>query len=720
MKIKLRFWLLPVALLVFLGIGLVSFLSPCALPAWAAPQGLNCTCTWWEAKPCSGWAAYLNKAISCGLDGKDQDGRPCNGCCYAQTCITDTPEPAATATRTPAPTKTSTPTPTKTRNPTKMPTPVPTKTSTPTRTPSATASPAGTATLTPTDTGTPTLTPTPLPPVVNAGLACDQWGLDDWCLDNVRLVLMASDPQGLPLNITGSAGSEPFACGASCEVPLPEGQGLATYTVTSASGLSVSGEQVWKYDNLPPVSSLHLDGDPGANDWYVSVVQANGTGTDAISGVREVRVRVAGGDWQASAGLSDGVHQVQVRVRDYAGWENNSDAVTVKVDTTPPGLSMIPSGTLGDGGYFCSPVAVSLAGTDAGSGVSGVEYRLDGLDWEPAEGVTIAKDGDHRLEGRVTDLAGNVTLKYIAVSMDTLPPVTGFILPRPGRKVVGMGTVAIEGWISDAGSGPARVELSLDNGLAWQPLAAMDGLWRYSWDTGPLPNGEYPVLVRGRDRAGNAESPAGESRIVVANRPPLVELQERWNIWEAGWLHVAENGGIPVETVRITIRDRKDRWPEVVREYAIRNTPKQVAWDRRFANGIPAPSGEYEVVVEVRDIYGNRSSDKGVIVIPFVAMAATSGTAVSLPSPNPAKTGTAIPIQTSEPVQTVAATITVAAQITPSPVPAKPGKPLPIWPVVGLMGMLLALASAAVADGRPHALRRMKETFGQIMKNQGE
>lgn len=661
---------------------LPGLVAPCSPLVAAVSAGGNCDqcCTWWVPAPCS----LCSQA--------DYNAGKCLGCCLRyEACNCETPEPDP-----------DTPTPVP---PTKTPT------STPTRTP----------TFTPTPTNTATPTPTPLPPAISGALSCSRWGQDGWCIDGAQLVLNASDPQDFPVSITGQAGSAPISCGASCIVNLPEGSGMAEFTVTSSSGRTDSGSLPWKYDASLPTAVLHLDGIAGASGWYVSAVKVSGVGDDGVSGVETVEISVSGGAWQpATVSLTDGIYQVQAMAVDQAGWSALSPVQTVRVDTTQPGLTMTASGTKGNGDYFRSAVTVSLAAEDAGSGVALVEYRLDGQGWLAGNIVTITADGDHGLEGRVIDLAGNVSQSAMAVHIDTIPPVATFIMPAPGSTTSVKGIVDLGGKVSDVGSGVAGVELSLDGGKTWQMLALVNEIWSYNWYTAPLPNGSYPVFVRARDIAGNVQSPGTTVAILAANHPPQVDVQERWNIWEAGSLSVRENGGIPVDGVRVTIRDFQERWPDVVQEYSLRNLPGSIIWNRRLGNGTLAPFGEYEVVVKAWDGFGNEASDKGVIVIPFVAGVTVTATPVVTPHPSPTAPQTAAPTMMIKPTQVVLPTSVPTIQHTPEPAVEQPGKSLSFWPVVGLLGLMLALASAAVADGRPCALARMKETFNQIMKNQGE
>ncbi|MGC1376213.1 MAG: hypothetical protein WA821_08325 [Anaerolineales bacterium] len=345
-------------------------------------------------------------------------------------------------------------------------------------------------------------------------------------------------------------------------------------------------------------------------------------------GIAAMAVSVDGGAWQPSVTLSDGVYQVQSCSVDNAGWETPSAAQTVRVDTVKPGLVMLPNGAKGGGGYFRSAVTVSLTGTNAGSGVASVEYRLDGRDWVQANRLTISTDGGHGLEGRVTDNAGNVTDYPIAVHIDTIPPVAAFVMPAPNSTTTVSEAISLGGDVSDVGSGVERVELSLDKGKTWRTLPLVNEIWHYDWVTLNIPNGRYQVIARAWDIAGNVQSPGTSVTLIVDNRP----------------------------------------------------------------------------------------SNTATIMVPLVTSATLTLTPTGTSTPSPTPTVTVTPPRPIQPTQTVTATPTPTVTATPAPPVSTPaGKPLSLWPAVGLIGLLMALASASLSDHRPQALRRIKQTFDQIV-----
>jgi hypothetical protein len=840
-------WLLQAAL----GLSVVSILAillSLPSPAYSAPLR-SCVCSSYAQHPCSGWTSW-GTWISCSSSGVSHDGFPCLGCCFAYVCTpTETPEPPP-ATRTP--------------------------TATPTRTPS------------PTPTRTPTATPTPLPPVIQAAeILCDRWGDGGWCLENARLRIVASDPTGGTITISGNVAGTPFTCGANCLVELTEGAGTASFTVASTSGRVVSGSLAFAFDPTVPQVALQVAGTPGLDGWYISPVSARALGSDGTSGIAAQEISGDNGlTWWPSLDFDDeGIHDVLLRARDRAG-NVRIVAGTVRVDWTAPDLLLLPSGLAGDSGWYRSPVTVTLQAADTLAGVRQVEYRLDAGPWQPGDSLTL-NDGIYTLEGRALDQAGNAATDSLLVRVDTLPPLltldippvdgdNGWYVTRPelffsaldstsgvaaleyrltlsawqstasllvpegshslevrARDVAGnvaldsralrvdltdpalsillsgaagledwyrsdvlltldaaddgsglaltefqlnggewvdgstaaihqegvhalsarasdqagreaeagatikidktaplsrfvsppndssgtvvKGTLMLTGQTTDALSGVHLVEMSLDEGKSWQALKLVSGKWSFTWDTRPLPNGVAGVLVRGTDLAGNIEAPV-RSRVILANHPPFVSVQKSWLIWESGELTVRD-AGLPIDAIRVTIRDPQGRWPAWVRDYGPHNVPESISWGRRFGDGtLLAPSGKYEVLVQVWDVYGNEARDVGTISIPFVSLPTPTWTPSLSPSPTSGMMATQTVLPTAvQPAATVMPTATPVVITEPDSEPAvEQTTPLVFWPLVGLLGLMLALASAALSDSRPRALARLKETFDEI------
>ena len=189
-------------------------------------------------------------------------------------------------------------------------------------------------------------------------------------------------------------------------------------------------------------------------------------------------------------------------------------------DTTPPQTTatLDPAAPDGENGWYLSPVRVALAATDEGSGVASTEYRVDGGAWTAYTApFTIAGDGDHAVEYRSTDAAGNVEdPRSIAVRIDrTAPAATCSATPNrltPPDRTLRDVTVAVG--ISDATSGAGG--FTLTGVTSNDPRTAAGDI--AGWDVGTADTAGqlratsrgsdrvYRIAYEARDRAGNTTS----------------------------------------------------------------------------------------------------------------------------------------------------------------------------------------------------------------------
>ena len=384
-----------------------------------------------------------------------------------------------------------------------------------------------------------------------------------------------------------------------------------------------------------------------------------------------------------------------------------SESSTWKRDVTPPGLSLVVPLVDGKNSWYVSALDVSATASDAHSGVLSVQASVDeGGTWVPLP--LHLDDGVYPVAVQARDVAGNVSTTTDVFLIDTVPPVITIEEPAEGTLV--RGTATLSGQLEDETSGPAGGEYSFDDGLIWKPVSvAGNGTWSFQWDTQGFPNGDYTLLMRGMDEAGNLGEP-GQVEVLVDNLPPSVSLTKRWWIWETGTLKVSPNT-FPIASVRLKISDRQNRWPAVVVEYDQDEVPEQVVWDQRFGNGVLAPSGEYRVDVVVCDVHDLCGSATGVIAIPVVA----PGTSTFTPSPivtamatfTPTSAATATAFPTVIPV-------TPGPEVTLVPAQSMESRSFPWWQVLELLGLMLAIASASVADPRPQAIYRLTDSMKQI------
>ncbi len=135
-----------------------------------------------------------------------------------------------------------------------------------------------------------------------------------------------------------------------------------------------------------------------------------------------------------------------------------------------------------------------------------------------------------------------------------------------------------------------------------------------------------------------------------------------------------------------------------------------ISWNRHFADGTLAPSGEYPVVAVACDIHNLCGRDTGIIVIPTMA----TSTATTTPSPTATITITPQATFTATPMPATSTPVIVVPSTEISTQPIQPTRSTPFWQLIGLLGLFLVIASASVIDPRPAALNRLRENINII------
>jgi len=220
--------------------------------------------------------------------------------------------------------------------------------------------------------------------------------------------------------------------GAAATVVISgEGQTTATFFATDSAGnVEMTRTVTVKIDQTPPVTTATLAGTAGGGGWFISPVKVTLAGTDALSGVAYTSFSIDGGTAQTYAVpftiSADGTHTGSFSSTDVAGNAEPNKIVTFKIDQMPPVTTATLAGTAGGGGWFISPVKVTLPATDALSRVAYTSFSIDGGTAQSyATAFTISTDGTHTVGFSSTDVAGNVELsKTVKVTIDQTPPVT--------------------------------------------------------------------------------------------------------------------------------------------------------------------------------------------------------------------------------------------------------------------------------------------------------
>jgi hypothetical protein len=230
-----------------------------------------------------------------------------------------------------------------------------------------------------------------------------------------------------------------------------------------------------------------------------------------------------------------------------------SESLTVRIDADAPASeAAVPNIPIGSSAAAPFTYVLNGVADDEvdGSGVALVEVSVDGGPWQAANGaeawalaITVGA-GDHSIQTRATDVAGNVaatTSSSDTLTIDlTAPTVAVDDLAAAAVADVdptsGLLSLSLSGTASDAVSGiPADgVEVQITRAGAqpttgdWQTAAFADGMWTISYSLAEVAealSGTYAVFARATDDAANSSiAAAPASTVLLDNEAPVVTL----------------------------------------------------------------------------------------------------------------------------------------------------------------------------------------------------
>ncbi|EKN8134327.1 non-fimbrial adhesin SiiE [Salmonella enterica subsp. enterica serovar Agona] len=301
------------------------------------------------------------------------------------------------------------------------------------------------------------------------------------------------------------AHSDPFLISVDTAISIP----IVSLSPDSDSGISD--------DNLTNIvkPTLHLkDIDPD-----IISVQVWDAASDTQIGVA---TQQPDGSWAYTftSDLTEGLHQVYVKVEDIAGNKANSAVFDFTIDTTvsTPVISLLSkddTGVTGDNLTNINKPGFAISGVDADAhrvvvqvmhnGVS-EEIELSHLNgsWLFTPGNTWA-DGSYTLTVKVEDKAGNTNYSTpLTVVIDTQIAIDGVELVNDsGVKGDNMTNDDRPHFRVTVPTDANEVRLSIDGGHSWvQATPGVAGSWEYIWPT-DLADGQYTLTVEATDKAGN-------------------------------------------------------------------------------------------------------------------------------------------------------------------------------------------------------------------------
>lgn len=226
-------------------------------------------------------------------------------------------------------------------------------------------------------------------------------------------------------------------------------------------------------------------------------------GSDTSSGVDHYEVSWEGGspvtllpgvNTYTFNDLSDGSHVLTVTVYDKAGL-SSSDAVTVRVDTQPPFLTITNPV---EGGYVASSdVTVTWAGFDAGTGVAYYIISIEGLFFLNTTGssctISDLADGVYTVLVSAYDALDNCRDEVVTFTVDTVAPTLAIDSPEEGQL---FNTTSVTVTWSTTDANPGTVQVRFD-GEAWA-TAIGDEFVKTA-----LTDGHHTAYVKVTDAAGN-------------------------------------------------------------------------------------------------------------------------------------------------------------------------------------------------------------------------
>lgn len=334
------------------------------------------------------------------------------------------------------------------------------------------------------------------------------------------LTFDVSDPEynnDVPLNILANPGDDSGGK-HSVEVTLTPGRYRYYCTIPGhgqMQGILVVTEDGGGQDTTAPETSAKVEGEQDADGAYIGMATVAVSATDQGSGVDRIEYAVGDGAFQpytAPVMVHEvGTHTVRYRATDKAGNTSAVKSVDFRVvapptdDTAPPETSATVTGKQGPDGAYYDTATVTITASDTGSGVNTIEYALDGGDFTKYTApVMVNTHGKHGVRYRATDRAGNTSevkaVDFTVVaspSTDTTPPETS--AKAEGTKNSDgnyLGSAKVTITATDAGSGVAKTEYSLDGGpyLAYTTPVVVDRV------------GRHTVAHRATDKAGNTSA----------------------------------------------------------------------------------------------------------------------------------------------------------------------------------------------------------------------
>lgn len=285
--------------------------------------------------------------------------------------------------------------------------------------------------------------------------------------------------------------------------------------ITASDGLDTSEDRTaatFVVDNTPPQTShdytLH-------DQWTNNDVTITLTGTDATSGVATTIYQAEGAQPFNGAGsvlptiTTEGITTITFYSIDRAGNKEAPRTVVVKLDKTPPVVTITPEREPDYGEWYNKDIAITFKAVDELSGLT---------DPGDTRTVPVTDEGSKvPISETFTDMAGNATTASIAISLDKTPPLTTHNYADDGMWV---NTIPVEIVLNaeDNLSGVESTTYQAEGGVNFGPHTEQTTPIELP-SIGAEAEGVTVVTFYSQDQAGNIEI-AQEITILLDLTPP--------------------------------------------------------------------------------------------------------------------------------------------------------------------------------------------------------
>lgn len=235
---------------------------------------------------------------------------------------------------------------------------------------------------------------------------------------------------------------------------------------TTAADYDLSGAtfvvNVPSPDTTPPSIAYTLSPQPNAAGWNNSDVSVDWTVSDAQSAVSS-----SSGCADTSVSTDTDAAGTSLTCTATSAGGAASETAVVKLDKTPPTVTPVVSGTVGDDGWYVGDVDVTWQSTDGGA--AGIDSSSPGC-----AGSTLTTDtASQTYSCTVTDRAGNSTTASTTVKRDaTTPLITNTVNGTAGSNGWFTGDVDVDWTVTDATAGLSGDTVCDDAALTADSAAA--------------------------------------------------------------------------------------------------------------------------------------------------------------------------------------------------------------------------------------------------------